>query len=80
MGSAISSPAFGTVLSPNPVATERDESMTYQFSIAPGGQLSFFCTMTHFGTSEDVTVRDLHLEGLIPAGDATRDAPYAMAD
>ncbi|WP_291064026.1 hypothetical protein [Hyphomonas sp.] len=54
--------------------------MTYQISIAPGGQLSFLCTMTHFGTSEDVTVRDLHLERLFPADDATRDAPYAMAD
>ena len=46
---------------------------------APGGQLSFLSTIAHFGTSEDVTVRDLRLELLFPADDATRAALKAMA-
>ena len=46
---------------------------------APGGQLSFLSTIAHFGTSEDVTVRDLRLELLFPADDATRTAMKAMA-
>ena len=40
----------------------------------PGGQLSFLSTIAHFGTSEDVTIRDLRLELLFPANDATRQA------
>ncbi|MDX2274850.1 MAG: helix-turn-helix transcriptional regulator [Hyphomonadaceae bacterium] len=40
----------------------------------PGGELSFLSTIAHFGTSEDVTVRDLRLELLFPADDATRTA------
>ena len=40
----------------------------------PGGQLSFLSTIAHFGTSEDVTIRDLRLELLFPADDATRQA------
>jgi transcriptional regulator with XRE-family HTH domain len=46
---------------------------------APGGQLSFLSTIAHFGTSEDVTVRDLRLELLFPADEATRTALKAMA-
>ena len=45
----------------------------------PGGQLSFLSTIAHFGTSEDVTIRDLRLELLFPADDATRAALKAMA-
>lgn len=40
----------------------------------PGGRLSFLSTIAHFGTSEDVTIRDLRLELLFPADDATRQA------
>lgn len=45
----------------------------------PDGQLSFLSTIVHFGTSEDVTVRDLRLELLFPADGATRTALHAMA-
>jgi len=45
----------------------------------PGGQLSFLSTIAHFGTSEDVTIRDLRLELLFPADDVTRAALIAMA-
>lgn len=44
----------------------------------PGGQLSFLSTIAHFGTSEDVTIRDLRLELLFPADDTTRSALKAM--
>jgi transcriptional regulator with XRE-family HTH domain len=42
------------------------------------GELSFLSTIAHFGTSEDVTVRDLRLELLFPADEATRAALRAM--
>ncbi|MFN3312728.1 MAG: helix-turn-helix domain-containing protein [Hyphomonas sp.] len=45
----------------------------------PGGQLSFLSTIAHFGTSEDVTVRDLRLELLFPADEPTRAALKALA-
>lgn len=45
----------------------------------PGGELSFLSTIAHFGTSEDVTIRDLRLELLFPADAATRAALKAMA-
>lgn len=45
----------------------------------PGGHLSFFSTIAHFGTSEDVTVRDLRLELLFPADETTRTAMYTLA-
>lgn len=44
----------------------------------PAGDLSFLSTIVHFGTSEDVTVRDLRLELLFPADDATRAAMAAL--
>lgn len=47
---------------------------------APGGQLSFLSTIAHFGTSEDVTVRDLRLELLFPADEPTRAAMKALAE
>ncbi len=37
-------------------------------------ELRFLSTVAHFGTTEDVTVRDLRLELLFPADDITRDA------
>lgn len=46
---------------------------------APGGQLSFLSAIAHFGTSEDVTVRDLRLELLFPADAQTRAAMAAFA-
>ena len=40
----------------------------------PAGELKFLSCIAHFGTSEDVTVRDLRLELLFPADDQTRAA------
>ncbi len=45
----------------------------------PAGPLSFLSTIAHFGTSEDVTVRDLRLELLFPADDHSRAAMHALA-
>jgi transcriptional regulator with XRE-family HTH domain len=38
----------------------------------PWGELRFLTAIAHFGTSEDVTVRDLRLELLFPADQATK--------
>lgn len=38
----------------------------------PAGELRFLSAIAHFGTTEDVTVRDLRLELLFPADAATR--------
>lgn len=46
---------------------------------SPAGELKFLSTIAHFGTSEDVTIRDLRLELLFPADDATRAAIMALA-
>jgi hypothetical protein len=46
---------------------------------SPSGELRFLSTIAHFGTSEDVTIRDLRLELLFPADDATRIAVTALA-
>lgn len=43
------------------------------------GLLSFLSTIAHFGTSEDVTLRDLRLELLFPADEATKTALHALA-
>lgn len=45
----------------------------------PGGQLRFLSVIAHFGTSEDVTVRDLRLELLFPSDDHTREAVKQLA-
>jgi transcriptional regulator with XRE-family HTH domain len=42
-------------------------------------ELRFLSTIAHFGASEDITVRDLRLELLFPADDATRTTLKAMA-
>jgi transcriptional regulator with XRE-family HTH domain len=44
----------------------------------PAGQLRFLSAIAHFGTSEDVTIRDLRLELLFPADEATRAAMRAL--
>lgn len=44
-----------------------------------GEPLRFLSTIAHFGTSEDVTVRDLRLELLFPADEHTRTAMIALA-
>ena len=46
---------------------------------APGGDLRFLSLIAHFGTSEDVVVRDLRLELFFPADDYTRAAMAAFA-
>lgn len=46
---------------------------------AAGGQLRFLSVIAHFGTSEDVTVRDLRLELLFPSDDHTREAMRRLA-
>jgi hypothetical protein len=44
------------------------------------GPLTFLTTIAHFGTSQDVTVRDLRLELLFPADEQTRAAMAALAE
>lgn len=44
----------------------------------PVGELRFLTTIAHFGTSEDVTVRDLRLELLFPADEATKTVLVGM--
>lgn len=45
----------------------------------PLGELRLLSAITQFGTSEDVTVRDLRLELFFPADDATRAAIATLA-
>lgn len=40
----------------------------------PAGRLRFLSAIAHFGTTEDVTIRDLRLEFLFPADEQTRAA------
>jgi transcriptional regulator with XRE-family HTH domain len=47
---------------------------------SPMGPLTFLTTIAHFGTSQDVTVRDLRLELLFPADEQTRAAMAALAE
>jgi len=46
----------------------------------PGEPLSFLSVIAHFGTSEDVTVRDLRLELFFPTNDHTRAAMAALGE
>jgi transcriptional regulator with XRE-family HTH domain len=46
----------------------------------PHGPWRFLSTIAHFGTSEDVTVRDLRLELLFPADEPTRSAFLRVFD
>lgn len=45
----------------------------------PDQPLSFLSVIAHFGTSEDVTVRDLRLELFFPTDDYTRNAMIALS-
>ncbi len=45
----------------------------------PNGPMQFLSAIAHFGTSEDVTVRDLRLELFFPADASTRAAMEAAA-
>ena len=45
---------------------------------SPMGELRLISTIAHFGTSDDVTVRDLRLELMFPADDQTREALAAL--
>lgn len=45
----------------------------------PNGSMRFLSAIAHFGTSEDVTVRDLRLELFFPADGVTRAAMLAAA-
>ncbi len=47
---------------------------------APGSPLRFHSAIAHFGTSQDVTVRDLRLELLFAADDRTRDAMVVLSE
>ncbi len=66
---------------PRPSQRQRRPVLPLELA-TPFGQLRFLSVIAHFGTSEDVTVRDLRLELLFPADDATRSAmlPLAAAD
>ena len=58
-----------------PVATSRVRKPIVPLIMrTPFGELSFLSTVAQFGTSQDVTIRDLRLELLFPADDVTRDA------
>ena len=60
-----------------PLTTERRPLVPLMLN-TPNGPLSFLSAIAHFGTSEDVTVRDLRLELLFPADHATRAAMVAL--
>jgi transcriptional regulator with XRE-family HTH domain len=45
-----------------------------------GARLRFLSVIAHFGTSEDVTVRDLRLELMFPADGETREAVKRLAN
>ncbi len=56
-----------------PAARQRSPIMPVIYQ-GPAGPMSFLSVVAQCGTSEDVTVRDLRLELLFPADDATRSA------
>ena len=43
------------------------------------GELSFFSTITTFGTAVDITVSELSIEAFFPADEQTADALLALA-
>jgi hypothetical protein len=64
----------------HPLATTLPRRPLVPIVIAtPAGPLSFLSMIAQFGTSEDVTVRDLRLELLFPGNDATREAMHVLA-
>ncbi len=64
---------------PRPRAAAPRAPLTPILIDLPEGRLSFLSAIAQFGTSEDVTVRDLRLELLFPADEATRAAMAARA-
>lgn len=52
--------------------TQRRNPLVPLTMTTPYGQLSFLSAIAHFGTSEDVSIRDLRLELMFPADDFTR--------
>lgn len=61
-----------------PLASPRSPVVPLIFK-SPGEPLSFLSVIAHFGTSEDVTVRDLRLELFFPADDHTGRAMAALS-
>lgn len=47
---------------------------------ANGMVLSFFSTLSQFGSAEDITLAELKIEMMFPADDATRDILFKIAD
>jgi transcriptional regulator with XRE-family HTH domain len=58
--------AIGGAVLPPPAAV-----LPMQFRLADGTEMSFFSTMTVFGTPLDVTIAELAIESFFPADDAT---------
>ena len=80
-------PVFGELLSalektaarfPPPNAAAPRRPLLPLIINSPAGALSFLSAIAHFGTTEDVTIRDLRLELLFPADDQTRAALAAL--
>ena len=65
---------------PHPAATTPRRPVAPLVINTASGQLRFLSTIAHFGTSEDVTVRDLRLELLFPADEVTRAAMVTLAN
>lgn len=61
-----------------PAASPRSPVVPLVFN-TPDQPLSFLSVIAHFGTSEDVTVRDLRLELFFPTDDYTRNAMIALS-
>lgn len=63
---------------PRPAASLRSP-LTPLILNTPSGRLSLVSLIAHFGTGEDVTIRDLRLELFFPADEATREAFLAFS-
>ena len=63
---------------PRPSLRQRRPVLPVELT-TPFGQMRFLSVIAHFGTSEDVTVRDLRLELLFPADEATRTAMQTLS-
>ena len=50
-----------------------------RLATADGGRLSFFSTVTTFGTAVDITVSELSIEAFFPADASTAEALTALA-
>jgi transcriptional regulator with XRE-family HTH domain len=59
---------------PHPAAAAPRRPLVPLILTLAGHRLSFLSAIAHFGTSHDVTVRDLRLELLFPADEITADA------